>query len=105
MANWFVLADIPRRQIVRSLERKGFTQTKRKGNHDWFVFCHDGREYKQVMAKVSRGSGYKTYSPSLWTQMKKLLALDRNSQVHDLLTCPLDRDEYLEILKHKRIVR
>ena len=98
------MADISRRTIIRSLKKKGFVH-KEKGDHDWYVFCHGGREYKQIVAKVSRGSGYKTYSQSLWTQMRRLLALDKNQDLHDLLLCPMNHETYLDILRDKSIVR
>jgi len=36
--------------------------------------------------------------------MRKLLQLENNKQVSDLLTCPLDKDKYLEILKEKEVL-
>lgn len=78
---------------------------KKGGDHDTYVFCHDGFEYKQVKAKISRGSGYKTYSRSLWTQMRMLLRLDKNQEVADLLLCPMDHKTYLGILREKSIIR
>jgi len=105
LAGWLEVGDIPRRTIIKSLQRKGFTRTKKKGDHDWYVFCHGGQEYGHVMAKISRGSSYKTYSESLWTRMKTLLALDTNAEAHGLLTCPVDHAAYVNVLKRKKIIR
>ncbi|RKX26102.1 MAG: hypothetical protein DRP45_04420 [Candidatus Zixiibacteriota bacterium] len=93
------MADIPRRKIAKSLKAKGFVQTKSGSDHEWFVFCYNDKEYKHIMAKISRGSSYKTYPESLWKRMKIMLRLQKNQEVHDLLTCPMKHEQYLEILR------
>jgi len=99
-----IVADIPRRNIVKSLKKKGFEPTKTGSDHDWYVFCHDGKQYKQVMAKISHGAGHRTYPQALWKRMKTFLQLDNEAQVSDLLKCPMGRDKYVGILKQKNLL-
>jgi hypothetical protein len=98
------VADIPRKTIEQSLRKKGFVLAQGQGDHDYYFFRHNGKDYKQVKAKISRGSGYKSYGDSLVAAMKKLLALDTNKEVRDLLNCPMDHQTYLEQLRTKGIL-
>jgi len=98
------VADIPRKTIRQSLKNKGFALDKGRGDHERYYFTHNGKKCTHITARVSRGSSYKTYSASLWTKMKHLLQLDTNKQVKDLLTCPMDLQHYLSILKSKKQV-
>jgi len=98
------VTDISKKTIVRSLKKKGFKLKKGQGDHDWYIFYYKDKKYGQIKAKISRGSSYRTYPISLWTRMRKLLQLENNKQVSDLLTCPLDKDKYLEILKEKEVL-
>lgn len=97
------MSDIDCRLIIKSLKKKGFVENP--GDHQYFHFEHAGKAYKHIVAKVSRGSGYKTYGQNLWCKMTQRLQLDGNKQTHDLLTCPLDKDGYLEVLRKKGTVQ
>jgi hypothetical protein len=90
--------DIPRRVIKQSLLEKGFVEITSK-HHDQYVFEHNGRRYPHIRARISRGSGFKTYGIGLWSKMKKLLQLETNQQAYDLLTCPMNHQEYLALLE------
>jgi hypothetical protein len=96
--------EIPRRKIRQSLENKGFILDQGRGDHDWYYFFHNGKKFKQVCAKISRGSHYKTYHSRLIDRMKKLLQLDSLQDTKDLLECPMDKNQYLLMLKEKGII-
>jgi len=40
---------------------------------------------------------------SLWSQIRKQLKLDKNSEAVDLLNCPMDGEQYNEILMSKGV--
>lgn len=98
------MSDIPRRIIVKSLTSKGFVKFKPGSDHDWYVFVQSGRKFKQIMAKISRGSDYKTYPEALWKRMKTRLQLSSNEEVRNLLSCPMDSEEYSQILKNQNLI-
>lgn len=100
------MSDIPTKTIMKSLKSKGFVKRTvgKSTDHHWFSFSHNGKAYPQIAAKISHGSGYKTYGNSLLKKMKKLLALNSLRQVHDLLACPMDGKQYRKILASQSIL-
>jgi len=93
--------DISRKKIISSLNDKGFIESNRPSDHDKFYFVYNGKTYKQIVVKLSRGSSYKTYDISLISKMKKRVLLDTNQEIYDLFECPMDFDNYVSILKKK----
>lgn len=91
---------IDRKQIESSLRRKGFVEEG--GPHKYFYHEVNGKR-TGAYAYTSRGSGYKTYGDTLLIAMKKELRLDLLNQVKRLLECPMDGEEYNEILKQKGV--
>jgi hypothetical protein len=104
------MSDIPRKRIQSSLSQKGFTLAKvgkgtgRSPDHTWYHFVHKGKECRHIAAKISHGSGYKTYDVSLLGKMKCRLALDTLDEVRQLLWCPMDHSSYVAILTKKGIL-
>jgi len=95
------MSDIKRDKIARSLKSKGFVFDKGHGDHDWYYYVHNGKQYRHICAKLSRGSGYKTYGEGLLRRMILLLRLDTLGEVKRLFECPMDAVEYKAILKRK----
>ena len=104
------MSDIPRKTIQQSLLQKGFQRAKvgkgtgKSNDHIWYHFFHKGKKYPQINAKISHGSDYKTYNDTLINLMKVRLELDRKKEVEDLVTCPMNKDDFLAILISKGIV-
>ncbi len=72
------------------------------GDHKYFYHEVDGRR-TGAYSFTSRGSGYKTYGNALLKRMRFQLRLDTINQLTRLLECPMDGDEYNEILQGKGI--
>ena len=96
------MTDIKRDVIHKSLLAKGFKHKKGVSDHDKYCLYVDGKWYTQVFARISRGSGYKTYGEELLSRMRKALCLDKLQDVKDLLGCPMEKEQYLKILKEKK---
>lgn len=98
------MAGVPTKTMRKSLQKKGFVFQKGIGDHDWYYYSYNGKEYKQIAAKISRGSGYKDYPDSLLKCMRILLHLDSLQEVRQLLLCPMDAEEYKSILDGKDLL-
>lgn len=98
------MASVPIKTMRKSLKKKGFIFQKGIGDHDWYYYSYNGKEYRQIAAKISRGSGYKDYPDSLLQRMKNLLHLDSLQEVRQLLLCPMDAAEYKAILDQKNML-
>lgn len=92
--------SIKRTQIESSLKKKGFVEEG--GDHKYFYHEIDGKR-TSAYTKVSRGTGYKDYSINLLKTMKIQLRLDTLEQLRRLLECPMDANEYNDILKKKKV--
>ena len=92
--------SIKRTQIESSLRKKGFIEEG--GDHKYFYHEIDGKR-TSAYTKVSRGTGYKDYSINLLKTMKIQLRLDTLEQLRRLLECPMDANEYNDILKKKKV--
>ncbi len=93
-----------RKDIEKSLKKKGFklrskTKTKSRNNsaHRYYDLWINGQN-TGISTHVSRGSKYKELHPSLLSQMAKQVKL-KSGQFQQLIDCPMDIDEYQEILK------
>ena len=89
---------IDRRLIESNLVKKGFVEEDT--DHKYFYHEYNGKR-TGIYTYTSHGSGYKTYDDSLISMIKKQLKLDTNSQVKDLLQCPMTSEEYIRILTKK----
>lgn len=92
--------NIKRTLIESSLRKKGFIEEG--GDHKYFYHEIDGKR-TSAYTKVSRGTGYKDYSINLLKTMKIQLRLDTLEQLRRLLECPMDANEYNDILKKKKV--
>ena len=92
--------QIDKKIIESSLRKKGFIEGG--GDHKYFYHEFNGKRTGPYTF-TSRGSKYKSYGDSLLKVMKKHLRLDTLQQIHGLLTCPMDKEEYITILREKNI--
>jgi len=93
--------QIDRDIIESSLSKKGFV--REYSDHRYFHHEYNGKT-TGAYTYTSHGSKYKTYSEPLFRMMKKQLRLDRIKQVEDLFLCPIDGDDYNQILKEKGLL-
>lgn len=93
--------QIDRRKIESSLSNKGFVR-KDDSHHRYFHHEYKGKP-TGAYTYTSHGSSekYKTYSEPLFRMMKEQLHLDRVKQVEELFLCPIDGDDYNQILREK----
>lgn len=86
---------LERRDVEAGLVKKGFAMNARDHRH--FIY-HTIEEHKtSVWTKTSEGTGYKTLSDSLVSQMAKQCGLT-SKQFRELVECPLARDKLDAIL-------
>jgi hypothetical protein len=95
------MMQIPRDTIESSLPKKGFV---REDSHHRYFYHEYEERITGAYTYTSHGSKYKTYSEPLFRMMKKQLRLDRIKQVEDLFLCPIDGDDYNQILKEKGLL-
>jgi len=74
---------------------------KGKSDHDYFYFQHNGKKFKHICAKLSRGSSYKSYQECLWKLMKIRLQFDNKKDLENLLRCPMSKEQYESFLIKK----
>ena len=80
------------RDIAKSLENKGFV----KANRDHaFYFLYINNKKSRIYTKLSWG--IKEYGSNLLSQIARRLRLS-NSQLNDLLDCPLSKEDYVKLL-------
>jgi len=86
------------REIKDSLIKKGFISEQR--DHTYLFLRVEGRK-SRIHTKISHG--IKEYGDNLLSIMSRQLYLS-TKQLNDLLDCPLSYEEYLSILKEKKIL-
>ena len=97
--------QIDRRKIESSLSKKGFAR-KDDTHHRYFHHEYKGKPSGAYACTSHGGSEkYKTYSVQFFKMMKKRLFLDRVRQVEDLFLCPIDGDDYNQILRQKGLLK
>ena len=93
---------IRRRDLERSLPRKGFTRDATGRKHVWFYHKYKGRETSPRTC-ISHSPAMKDISGDLLTQMRKQLRLDTCEEVVKLVGCPMDGDAYNEKMIQKGV--
>jgi hypothetical protein len=101
MKLWVRGMPIKYRNAKKSLRDKGFKDENRR-DHDYFFFYYQGKK-TNAFTYFSRSPGSEI-DVSLLPKMMRELHLDKSRQVHDLLSCPLDSEQYTEILKEKNVI-
>ncbi len=97
------MKSIPRDTIEKSLSEKGFVKEEGSNHRIWY-YWYEGKKTK-IRTPISRGTGYKDYTPTLLKMMKPQLYLDSSRQLEDLLRCPMDEKKYTKLMLDKGVVR
>lgn len=79
----------PRKTVMASLEKKGFAVSE--GDHSYFIYHTQAGKKTIVKTKVSHSG--KDLPKSLMAMMAKQCKLT-TSDFHNLVDCPLSREEY-----------
>lgn len=97
--------QIDRRKIESSLSKKGFVRED-DSHHRYFKHEYQGKRTGAYACTSHGGSKkYKAYSEPFFRMMKRHLFLDRVKQVEELFLCPIDGDDYNQILRKKGFLR
>ncbi|HRP61922.1 MAG TPA: hypothetical protein PK400_01365 [Phycisphaerales bacterium] len=83
----------PAKDVAFGLQAKGFEC--REGDHKFFHFLNDGKK-TIIFTKISHGE--KEIHDGLLATMARQVRLTKK-QFNDLVDCPLDLDEYKELLR------
>ena len=86
------MPQLERRQVERSLPRKGFDRENRE-KHVFFVHRNGDGQKTGIQTFVSRGTDYKSLGPSLVGTMARQCRLT-SSQFIELVNCTITGDEY-----------
>ncbi|MDZ4164386.1 MAG: hypothetical protein U1C55_04595 [Smithellaceae bacterium] len=86
------------REIKEGLTKKGFIPVQR--DHTYLFFSVEGQK-SGVRTKISHGRS--EYGDNLLSFVARELHLSRK-QLDDLLDCPLSYEDYLSMLKEKKII-
>jgi hypothetical protein len=88
-------------EIVRSLTKKGFKEYG--GDHKNFALWVDGKR-TGVQTRVSRGKKFEiSFNTPVFTTMKRQLNLNK-SELDRLLSCPMNKDELVRVLREKKVI-
>lgn len=87
------------RKIQSSLNSKGFDRSS--SDHYWYVLYVNGKK-SSIRTKISFGK--QEYGDSLLSRMAGQLKLSKK-QLIDLIDCPLDHENYCNILIKKGILK
>jgi len=94
---------IERKNINRNLPKKGFKKVK-SGHHIYFHhYLNDVATGAYTYISHSKKST-SSYSGYLLKSVRRQLQLDSNQDVVDLINCPMDGEQYNEILRQKGLI-
>ncbi len=93
--------QIDKRTIESNLPSKGFVREDGT-HHRYFHHEYQGKR-TSAYTYTSHGSRPKTYGKSLIGMMKTQLKLNKNKEVFDLCTCPIDGEKYNQKLIAKGV--
>ena len=93
---------IESKDMESNLPGKGFRCQKKGRDHIWFFHEFEGRE-TGARTKLSRTPKMKILGNDLITSIRKALYLETNSQVAELIECPMDGQTYNKILVEKGV--
>lgn len=87
---------IDKSNIKKNLPKKGFIKNK-DNHHIYFHHQYNGVD-TGIYTYVSHGKP-DDYSGTLFNKVKKQLKLNTNQELANLVNCPMDGDDYIELLK------
>jgi len=85
-----------RRDIESALKKKGFVE--RPGDHRFYSLIVEGKE-TQIRTKISTGKSYAIYGEPLLSRMRQQLHLPSRTLLEDFINCPLEAEDYLDLLR------
>jgi len=85
-------------ELKKNLPKKGFEIDPSK-DHIYYYFTYKGKK-TGIFTKISHSSRKKIISGDLLKNIKKQLKLDSNSELIDLIKCPMSEEDYIDILKN-----
>jgi hypothetical protein len=88
--------------VRKSLKKKGFAEDT-SGDHIYLNHQHDGKATGPY-TKVSHGADKDDVGPTLVRAMKGQLKLNSNTEVKDLVNCPMSAEKYLSILRAAKVI-
>ena len=94
--------QISKKVIERSLQKKGFI--KKSSDHIFFYHEYKGKRTGAYTKVSYSAKKYKVYGVQLIKLMKRQLLLDSIQETKQLLQCPMDADEYINILREKGVI-
>ena len=92
----------PRKKIQASLKLKGFREDE-KTKHRYYHFIYKGK-VNGVNTFVSRDTKYKEFGDSLLSRMWKQLHLNSKQELLDLVDCPMDQEQLIDLLRTNGIL-
>jgi len=91
-----------KREIIRTLLKKGFTQSK-KTHHEYYVLLDENGGQTAVNIYISHGSGGNVIGKKIYGKILTQMHLStRDGERY--FSCDIDHKEYLEILREKGII-
>lgn len=84
--------QLARREVLRSLKRKGFQRNDRT-KHIFLIYHDKDGKKPGISTFVSRGSSYKSLPDTLVGAMAQQCRLT-TAQFVELVKCPMSRDDY-----------
>ncbi len=92
---------IEKKNLVNNLPKKGFV--KNEDRHHIYFHHHYGGVDTGVYTYISHGSR-KDYDKRVFSKIKRQLKLDSGQDLVNLVNCPMDEEQYNEILRNKGFV-
>jgi predicted RNA binding protein YcfA (HicA-like mRNA interferase family) len=89
------MMPLNRSDIEAALKKKGFQSSS--GDHYFFTYYTQAGQKTSVWTKTSHGSGYKTLSDGLVSNMAKQCGLT-TPQFKNLVACPLTQEAMEQVL-------
>lgn len=90
---------LEREDMRRAYLQKGFVEGP--GDHDRFFLFVNGKR-TAINTKLSRGSGYRTYTDRLLSDVCRQLKLTK-AELLKLVECSIGGDEYVRLLRERGI--
>ena len=95
------MSPIKRNKAIRSLKKKGFQVTD--GKHKSLALTVEGKREFAAVTHVSHGGNSTELSEFHIRQMGKQLNLSLQ-ECKDLINCPMDTEQYVEILRGRGLL-
>lgn len=92
---------LKRRDVETALESKGFKRMER--DHTFFIYHTSSSKKSSVRTKTSHGTSHIDISDKLVSTMARQCKLTTRN-FRDLVTCPLSREGYEEILLAQELI-